>query len=109
MIFAYAYMLCLFKQVCFICKQKAIWRCVRCTIAAHTKCSPWPEEVIPFNDQPNRAVCWRHPKDWSHEGEVKFLSHHFFHHSFHIFIVFVLDHLHGNANTFTFIICNNMY
>ncbi|KAJ7955686.1 Histone-lysine N-methyltransferase [Quillaja saponaria] len=52
------------QHACFICKQKLNWRCVRCTIAAHDKCAPWPEAVMHLKDQPGRAVCWRHPTDW---------------------------------------------
>ncbi|CAD5179930.1 unnamed protein product [Musa acuminata subsp. malaccensis] len=49
---------------CFVCKQKAYWRCVRCTMAAHTKCAPWPANVIYFKNRPGRAICWRHSSDW---------------------------------------------
>ncbi|KAJ8750665.1 hypothetical protein K2173_015846 [Erythroxylum novogranatense] len=52
------------QHTCFLCKQKSQWRCVRCQIAAHDKCAPWPEEVIRLVDQPGRVVCWRHPADW---------------------------------------------
>ncbi|XXG58516.1 hypothetical protein AAC387_Pa04g0815 [Persea americana] len=52
------------QHACFNCKQKAYWRCMRCTVAAHTKCAPWPERVIYPISQPGRAVCWRHPTDW---------------------------------------------
>ncbi|KAL5547602.1 hypothetical protein UlMin_002833 [Ulmus minor] len=50
------------QHKCFLCKQKINWQCVKCTIASHTKCSPWPDEVIHL--QPGQAVCWRHPSDW---------------------------------------------
>lgn len=58
------------KQACFICKQKAYWRCTRCLVAAHTKCAPWPDKVIYPISQPGRAVCWRHPTDWRLEKKV---------------------------------------
>ncbi|XP_039686495.1 histone-lysine N-methyltransferase ASHR3 isoform X1 [Medicago truncatula] len=52
------------QHVCFICKQKLnLLRCVRCTVAFHTKCAPWPEAVIRLEDHPGQAVCWRH-SDW---------------------------------------------
>ncbi|XP_050374271.1 histone-lysine N-methyltransferase ASHR3 [Argentina anserina] len=52
------------QHVCFICKQRLHWRCVRCVIASHDKCAAWPDKVIHLVDQPGRAVCWRHPTDW---------------------------------------------
>ncbi|WCJ30169.1 Histone-lysine N-methyltransferase ASHR3 [Euphorbia peplus] len=52
------------QHACFRCSQKFDWRCVRCTIASHYKCSPWPNKVIHFIDQPRRAVCWRHETNW---------------------------------------------
>ncbi|KAK9213535.1 hypothetical protein WN943_002923 [Citrus x changshan-huyou] len=52
------------KMACFICRQRLQWRCVRCTIASHDKCAPWPDRVIHLKDQPGRAVCWRHPPKW---------------------------------------------
>ncbi|XP_072980718.1 histone-lysine N-methyltransferase ASHR3 isoform X2 [Typha angustifolia] len=54
---------------CFVCKQKAYWRCVRCPIAAHTKCAPWPDGVISLTNQPGLAVCWKHSPDWRLEKE----------------------------------------
>ncbi|XP_042433222.1 histone-lysine N-methyltransferase ASHR3-like [Zingiber officinale] len=54
---------------CFICKQKGHWRCVRCEVAAHAKCAPWPMNVIYLKNQPGRAVCWRHSSDWRLEKE----------------------------------------
>ncbi|XP_030954942.1 histone-lysine N-methyltransferase ASHR3 isoform X1 [Quercus lobata] len=52
------------QHACFICKQKLHWRCVRCPIASHDKCAPWPDQVRHFESQPGKAVCWRHPSDW---------------------------------------------
>ncbi|KAH9806255.1 Histone-lysine N-methyltransferase ASHR3 [Citrus sinensis] len=52
------------EEACFICRQRLQWRCVRCTIASHDKCAPWPDRVIHLKDQPGRAVCWRHPAKW---------------------------------------------
>lgn len=43
---------------------------MRCTVAAHSKCAPWPERVIYPISQPGRAVCWRHPTDWRLEKKV---------------------------------------
>lgn len=60
------------KQGCFICKHKGFWRCVRCIVAAHKKCAPWPDNFVPIKNQPRRAVCWRHPADWLLEKEVDF-------------------------------------
>ncbi|CAL9196123.1 unnamed protein product [Musa hybrid cultivar] len=54
---------------CFVCKQKAYWRCVRCEVAAHAKCAPWPADVIYLKNRPGRAVCWRHSSDWHLEKE----------------------------------------
>ncbi|KAG8639474.1 histone-lysine N-methyltransferase ASHR3 isoform X2 [Manihot esculenta] len=52
------------QHACFICKQKLHWRCVRCSIASHDKCGPWPDKVIHLINQQGRAVCWRHPTNW---------------------------------------------
>ncbi|WOL08616.1 histone-lysine N-methyltransferase ASHR3-like isoform X1 [Canna indica] len=57
------------QHSCFVCKQKAFWRCVRCEVAAHPKCAPWPMDVIYLKNRPGRAVCWRHPSDWRLEKE----------------------------------------
>ncbi|KAG5563893.1 hypothetical protein RHGRI_000174 [Rhododendron griersonianum] len=51
-------------HACYLCKQKSFWRCVRCMVASHDKCAAFPEGVIHLNNQPGRAVCWRHPEDW---------------------------------------------
>ncbi|KAK6135630.1 hypothetical protein DH2020_030641 [Rehmannia glutinosa] len=54
-----------FVQACFLCKQKNhLWRCIRCPIACHEKCAPFPENVIHFPDRPGEAICWKHPTDW---------------------------------------------
>ncbi|AQK53525.1 Histone-lysine N-methyltransferase ASHR3 [Zea mays] len=48
---------------CMVCKQKMFfWRCGRCTVAAHTKCAPWP--VVHLKNDQGSAICWRHPSDW---------------------------------------------
>ncbi|KAF8677836.1 hypothetical protein HU200_046427 [Digitaria exilis] len=53
---------------CMVCKQKMFyWRCGRCTVAAHTKCAPWP--VIHRKDDRGSAICWRHPSDWLLQNE----------------------------------------
>ncbi|GAV77697.1 SET domain-containing protein [Cephalotus follicularis] len=57
------------QHACFVCKQRLHWRCVRCTIASHDKCAPWPDEVFHLETQPGRAVCWRHPTDWRLDKE----------------------------------------
>ncbi|EXC04633.1 hypothetical protein L484_008564 [Morus notabilis] len=57
------------EEACFICKQKSPWRCVRCAVASHSKCAPWPDEVIDLKDRPGQAVCWRHPIDWRLDGK----------------------------------------
>uniref|UniRef100_A0A0E0CNB4 Histone-lysine N-methyltransferase n=1 Tax=Oryza meridionalis TaxID=40149 RepID=A0A0E0CNB4_9ORYZ len=56
------------KAGCMVCKQKMFfWRCGRCTVAAHTKCAPWP--VIHLKDDQGSAICWRHPSDWLLQNE----------------------------------------
>ncbi|KAI4344334.1 hypothetical protein L6164_011572 [Bauhinia variegata] len=52
------------QHACFVCKQKLQWRCVRCTVASHNKCAPWPDTVVHLEDRPGQALCWRHPTDW---------------------------------------------
>ncbi|EEF33976.1 set domain protein, putative [Ricinus communis] len=52
------------QHACFVCKQKFDWRCVRCLMASHDRCGPWPDKVIHLIDPPRRAVCWRHPTNW---------------------------------------------
>ncbi|XP_010268461.1 PREDICTED: histone-lysine N-methyltransferase ASHR3 isoform X2 [Nelumbo nucifera] len=60
------------QHACFVCKQKGHWCCVRCTIASHTKCAPWPEDVICLTNQQRRAVCWRHSTNWKLEKKEIF-------------------------------------
>ncbi|XP_058113962.1 histone-lysine N-methyltransferase ASHR3-like isoform X2 [Magnolia sinica] len=60
------------QHACFICKQKGYWRCTRCTMAAHSKCAPWPDNVVYPLSQPGRAVCWRHATDWRFEKKEAF-------------------------------------
>lgn len=62
------------EQACFNCKKKSHWRCVRCTMATHPHCSPWPTEVRSLPNQPGWAVCWKHPADWRMLNKVN----HFF-------------------------------
>ncbi|XP_058067820.1 histone-lysine N-methyltransferase ASHR3-like isoform X2 [Magnolia sinica] len=52
------------RMACFICNKRGHWRCIRCTIAAHSKCAPWPDNIIYPINQPRQAVCWKHPTDW---------------------------------------------
>ncbi|KAL3824670.1 hypothetical protein ACJIZ3_020699 [Penstemon smallii] len=59
------------QHACFLCKQKNhMWRCMRCPIASHDKCAPFPEHVIHFPDRPGEAICWRHPTDWRLEKHL---------------------------------------
>ncbi|KAL6899608.1 hypothetical protein ACP4OV_006266 [Aristida adscensionis] len=56
------------QHACLVCKQKTFfWRCGRCTVAAHTKCAPWP--LIHLKDDQGSAICWRHPSDWLLQNE----------------------------------------
>ena len=84
------------EQACFICKQKLHWRCVRCPIASHDKCAPWPDQVRHFESQPGKAVCWRHPSDWRLDRKVKFsfplsIWFHYYYYLFEISIIRVLS------------------
>lgn len=57
---------------CMVCKQKMFfWRCGRCTVAAHTKCAPWP--LIHLKDDQGSAICWRHPSNWLLQNEEYFV------------------------------------
>ncbi|CAN6482488.1 unnamed protein product [Victoria cruziana] len=62
------------QHSCFLCKQKGYWRCLVCAMAAHSKCSPWPEAVVLPKDKPGRAICWRHPPDWRLQEKVHSLK-----------------------------------
>ncbi|KAL6525409.1 Histone-lysine N-methyltransferase ashr3 [Orobanche hederae] len=56
------------QHACFLCNQKNhLWRCIRCPIACHDKCAPFPGHVIKYPDRPGEAICWRHPADWHQE------------------------------------------
>ncbi|CAO2046545.1 unnamed protein product [Urochloa humidicola] len=53
---------------CIVCKKKIFfWRCARCTVAAHTKCAPWP--VVRLKDDGGNAICWKHPSNWLLQNE----------------------------------------
>ncbi|KAL0916721.1 hypothetical protein M5K25_014254 [Dendrobium thyrsiflorum] len=52
------------QHACFVCNRTNHWHCVRCFIAFHVKCSPWPADVVFLANRPGRAICWRHPSDW---------------------------------------------
>ncbi|KAF1892425.1 hypothetical protein Lal_00010890 [Lupinus albus] len=61
------------QHACFLCKQKLhLLRCVRCTMAFHHKCAPWPDEVVHLKDHPGQAICWKHPSDWRLDRKVNF-------------------------------------
>ncbi|GMH16616.1 hypothetical protein Nepgr_018457 [Nepenthes gracilis] len=62
------------QHACFLCKQKFFWRCIRCGLASHDKCAPWPDKVVHLNDQPGWAICWRHRKDWRFEQKQAILT-----------------------------------
>ncbi|XP_047323284.1 histone-lysine N-methyltransferase ASHR3 [Impatiens glandulifera] len=51
------------QHTCFLCKRKPDWHCVKCTLASHKECAPFPEHVIHLKDQPGQAICWRHHID----------------------------------------------
>ncbi|XP_078165535.1 histone-lysine N-methyltransferase ASHR3-like [Carex rostrata] len=53
---------------CMICKKVKNWRCVKCTVAAHTKCAPWKEHILALQGG-KQAVCWRHPSNWQLQNE----------------------------------------
>ncbi|KAK4777942.1 hypothetical protein SAY87_018129 [Trapa incisa] len=52
------------QHVCFLCKQRPNWQCVRCPIASHDKCAAWPDKVVHLKNLPRQAICWRHSPDW---------------------------------------------
>ncbi|KAH1207249.1 Histone-lysine N-methyltransferase ASHR3 [Glycine max] len=51
-------------HVCFICKKKKQFWCVRCKVVFHSKCAAWSDSVLQLKDHPGHTVCWRHPYDW---------------------------------------------
>ncbi|GER39502.1 histone-lysine N-methyltransferase ASHR3 [Striga asiatica] len=58
-------------QACFLCNQRfRFWKCIRCAMACHDKCVPFPEYVVKFPDRPGEAICWRHSADWHQEKDV---------------------------------------
>ncbi|KAH1231448.1 Histone-lysine N-methyltransferase ASHR3 [Glycine max] len=57
------------QHVYFICKKKQ-FRCVRCKVAFHSKCSPWSDSMLQLKDHPGHTVCWRHPYDWRLDRKV---------------------------------------
>lgn len=60
------------EQVCFICKKKKQFWCVRCKVAFHSKCSPWSDSMLQLKDHPEHTVCWRHLSDWRLDRKVNF-------------------------------------
>ncbi|KAL5156427.1 65-kDa microtubule-associated protein 6 [Glycine soja] len=58
------------KMVCFICKKKKQFWCVRCKVAFHSKCAAWSDSVLQLKDHPGHTVCWRHPYDWHLDWKV---------------------------------------
>ncbi|KHN31851.1 Histone-lysine N-methyltransferase ASHR3 [Glycine soja] len=58
--------------VCFICKKKKQFWCVRCKVAFHSKCAAWSDSVLQLKDHPGHTVCWRHPYDWHLDWKVNF-------------------------------------
>ncbi|XP_038700516.1 histone-lysine N-methyltransferase ASHR3 isoform X2 [Tripterygium wilfordii] len=58
------------QHLCFICNQRPQWRCIQCTLASHDKCAAWPNKVIHLQNQPGRALCWRHPSDWRQDEHM---------------------------------------
>ncbi|KAF5725898.1 histone-lysine N-methyltransferase ASHR3-like [Tripterygium wilfordii] len=57
-------------HACFLCKQKPDWRCTQCSMASHDKCACWPEKFVHQENQPEQAICWRHPKNWRQANQV---------------------------------------
>ncbi|GAB2267484.1 hypothetical protein Dimus_002467 [Dionaea muscipula] len=62
------------QHECFLCKQKFFWRCIRCGLASHDKCSPWPKKVIRLNGHTGWVICWRHPMDWRQDKKLEAAS-----------------------------------
>ncbi|KAI5065088.1 hypothetical protein GOP47_0019783 [Adiantum capillus-veneris] len=60
------------QHVCMVCKgynKTKVFRCERCTVAAHKKCFAFPENVIYLKSKPDFFICWRHPQDWRLQSE----------------------------------------
>ncbi|XP_057830983.2 uncharacterized protein LOC131041790 isoform X2 [Cryptomeria japonica] len=52
-------------HVCMVCNSRhGLWRCVRCPVAVHKDCSPWPEAMVFLRERPGPVICWRHNDDW---------------------------------------------
>ncbi|KAG4972712.1 hypothetical protein JHK85_039133 [Glycine max] len=62
------------KMVCFICKKKKQFWCVRCKVAFHSKCAAWSDSVLQLKDHPGHTVCWRHPYDWHLDWKWKYIK-----------------------------------
>ncbi|KAH9314627.1 hypothetical protein KI387_023254, partial [Taxus chinensis] len=59
-------------HVCMVCNSRqGLWRCVRCPVAVHRNCSPWPEAMIFLKERSRPAICWRHHEDWRLEHKRK--------------------------------------
>ncbi|GAA0159448.1 hypothetical protein LIER_16218 [Lithospermum erythrorhizon] len=53
------------QHACYLCgKKNYLWRCIKCHMAMHDKCTAFPEHVSHLLDQPGRIICWRHPTDF---------------------------------------------
>lgn len=62
-------------------------------MAAHDKHAPWSDQVIHLEDQPGRAVCWRHPTNWRLDRKVRvFKFQAFFTASFDLCFPYRLTH-----------------
>lgn len=57
-------------QACFVCKRKSHLRCVRCIVATHQNCAPWPDDITFLRNCHGQAICWRHPNDWRLDNKV---------------------------------------
>eukprot|EP00250_Pteridium_aquilinum_P015145 c22407_g1_i1 orf=187-1875(+) len=60
------------QHVCMVCKghnRLKVFRCERCTAAAHKKCLAFPEYTIFLDSKPDCFICWRHPQDWRLQSE----------------------------------------
>ncbi|KAL2982670.1 hypothetical protein AAZX31_13G354000 [Glycine max] len=61
-------------HVCFICKKKKQFWCVRCKVAFHSKCAAWSDSVLQLKDHPGHTVCWRHPYDWHLDWKLLYIK-----------------------------------